>query len=543
MIRRKPPVPASYGQNSRLAWDPQVKKWVQRLEGDPKAKPGDLDEAQLSFIYAQVMQRRCEDFEPGLFERKMIETCPILTVPDMSDSIEDLGHIFQQPEIMSFWQSWRGPKAPKGPAPAYEGAKAVMAVLAMTGQTAHVNNAHERLVHTPGLKAVFESLGAGPLTIPAYKSLDRLFERLAGDDACRWLAMSANIELLKWLRAHHPNGRQVGRRLLVDASPIPAWVVQRSAGSKDDPGYQRREERLRKHAPHAGFRAYTYSAGGKDDLAPEAKVKISGAHKWWRGYYLAVIVDQATGLPLVWMLFDASVQETNAIVPLLSDLHRLWPDIDANLIAGDSAWGTNEICRMLEVDYGIAPIFRLKPSEVRKREWIPLQNGESRDGSIAAITYQGQVVCDVHRKPLAFSSDEQPSRRGLRPGQSTNEGAHRIRCACNHTSKAHPRACNKLSLRMQVNWHRLTRYPHHNAGNPERYAMRQAMLIRLNQVEGLFNRLKGGLHLGGSDSTRTRVRDRASYEALFSLGLVSMTALVVADVRLQLAETDASKAA
>jgi hypothetical protein len=86
---------------------------------------------------------------------------------------------------------------------------------------------------------------------------------------------------------------------------------------------------------------------------------------------------------------------------------------------------------------------------------------------------------------------------------------------------------------MSVNWHRLTRYPHHNSGRPELYAMRQAMLTRLNQVEGIFNRLKGGLLLGAGGSSRNRILDRGSLEAAFSLGCLSMTALSLASERIQ----------
>jgi hypothetical protein len=51
-----------------------------------------------------------------------------------------------------------------------------------------------------------------------------------------------------------------------------------------------------------------------------------------------VIADQLTGLPLVWTLIDAAEDEAQALVPLLRDLHELWPTIDADVIAGDSAY-------------------------------------------------------------------------------------------------------------------------------------------------------------------------------------------------------------
>lgn len=82
--------------------------------------------------------------------------------------------------------------------------------------------------------------------------------------------------------------------------------------------------------------------------------------KTWRGSYLAVILDQATGLPLVWTIFDAKEQETTAVVSLLSMLFELWPECPAKWIAGDSAFDTDEMCRVCEVEYGIHPIFQLR---------------------------------------------------------------------------------------------------------------------------------------------------------------------------------------
>lgn len=277
------------------------------------------------------------------------------------------------------------------------------------------------------------------------------------------------------------------------------------------------------------------TGSGKQDVDGSTRVRVdSRISKAWRGYYFAVIVDQATGLALVWMLFDAATQETSCLVPLLSDLHALWPDIGAEVIAGDSAFSTNATCRLVEVDYGIASAFRLDAADLAKRTYIPLKPDDSRGGSTAAITYSGQLVCDAHRKPLEFAGAERPSRGTLEPGRSSEEGKHRVRGLCRHTNDRHPRPCGKLILRMKVSWHRLTTLPHFADGNPEQHAFRLAMQARLNQVEGFFNRLKSGLHLGGEDETRTRILSRPTYEALFSLGSLSLTALAVADQRIAL---------
>jgi hypothetical protein len=91
--------------------------------------------------------------------------------------------------------------------------------------------------------------------------------------------------------------------------------------------------------------------------------------------------------------------------------------------------------------------------------------------------------------------------------------------------------CGRIGLKAAFHWTRLTYFPHHPNGNPERYAMRQAMLVRLNQVEGLFNRLKAGKFLGNEGAARTRVLDDVALEGLFSLACLSMTASLVAEQR------------
>ncbi len=62
---------------------------------------------------------------------------------------------------------------------------------------------------------------------------------------------------------------------------------------------------------------------------------------------------------------------------------------------------------------------------------------------------------------------------------------------------------------------------------------RQAMIDRLNGVEQLFQRLKGGKKLGTVGTDRSRIRELEKHEAMISLAFLSMTALTVADQRQQ----------
>ena len=177
------------------------------------------------------------------------------------------------------------------------------------------------------------------------------------------------------------------------------------------------------------------------------------------------------------------------------------------------------------VDYGIHPIFRLH--DERKKAQV---NGFSRDGSVVAFSEKGELICAAHRDDLPFVGFETPGRGKLYPGQrNEKEGGFRIRARCS-------KGCGDVSLRMKSDWSRLTAYPHHDHGSTakKRYAMRLALLTRLNGMEGIFNRLQSGWKLGTKGAGRTRIRDKAAHESIVSLALLSMTAATVADQRQQL---------
>jgi hypothetical protein len=129
---------------------------------------------------------------------------------------------------------------------------------------------------------------------------------------------------------------KIGKRLLIDGSAVPAWCQQWTR--QDDEALN---QQLRRFTPEAGHRSYQHTPKSKRDIEPGADL-ISTLTlqkvKSWRGYYVVAIFDQPTSLPLVWTVFDASHDEAPALVAVLSLLHKLWPDIDADVIAGDSAW-------------------------------------------------------------------------------------------------------------------------------------------------------------------------------------------------------------
>lgn len=325
-------------------------------------------------------------------------------------------------------------------------------------------------------------LGPAPkeLDLGSYKSVDRHLPALA--ESCVAAAQGARIELLRSLRDYHPD---VGKRLMIDGTDIPAWARQRAARGSDPVA----DLAFRKHTPDAGFRAYIRANGHKlpvqDSHSARQALRMQIA-KSWRGYYKVVIADQeSNGLPIVLSVFDAATDEAPSLVPLLSDLHRLWPDIEAADIAGDSAWDEDWACRVCEVDYGIHPIFRLHDTGGTRK----LGPEHSRDLSVGAIAADGQLVCSAHGSLLRHAGLDRPSRAGMNPGDSTPEGKFRIRAECRD-------GCGKLGLKASTDWSLLCHYPHHRDGRPELNAYREARLNTLGDIESCFQRFKSGRKLG-----------------------------------------------
>jgi hypothetical protein len=86
-------------------------------------------------------------------------------------------------------------------------------------------------------------------------------------------------------------------------------------------------------------------------------------------------------------------------------------------------------------------------------------------------------------------------------------------------------------LQAKHDWSLLTYLPHFKEGDPKRYALREALLTRLNAVESLYNRLEAGRLLGSDSGDRTRVLSMDTHESLISLAFLGMTALTVTEHR------------
>ena len=146
-------------------------------------------------------------------------------------------------------------------------------------------------------------------------------------------------------------------------------------------------------------------------------------------------------------------------------------------------------------------------------------------------TGDGRLICAHHGSECIQRSLDRPKRARLRPGQEDAEHKFRLQGQC--LKCARDGSGGQKSIRAMFDWSNFTYYPHHGEGRPDLYAYRQAMLVRLNQVESAFAALKADNRTGAAGTDRPRIRYPSTYQALLSLAHLGRAALVIADQRQQ----------
>lgn len=376
-----------------------------------------------------------------------------------------------------------------------------LAYVGMTGSSTHMNDIHTTLKHSLEIRRrltdlLEPGLGRGVPALPSYSSMLRGMYDAA--PAVSEAAIACNIDAF---RAIHEFVPSAGRVLLIDGTAAPAWCRQRSAA----PG-SAADRLLRARTPEAGARA----------------IKRGNSVDFWRGYYVVTVSDAATGLPLIWQTRDASRPEAEALPDLLVALFERWPELRPEYLGGDSAWGFDRWCELLEVNYGIHPVFHLRNTE-RRTQTFTGGNARSKIRSFDAF---GRPTCAVHGVPMDFDGCETPGRADLLPGQPSRAGAFRARFRCPGGGG------HRASLPMSTQWNRFTYLPHYAQGRPDLFALRAELLIqRGNRAESLHQRLKVGSRKATKGSDRLRLTDKATFEALLALGFLTMTGLALAQLR------------
>jgi hypothetical protein len=543
--RKRPELPKALGKRE---WDHDhdiqlaVKEQIAFLndEGsEPNLAPFTDDE--ITYILDQAERQTQFEFDPAQFRKAMEKTRPAMSMPKLSNLVYDLWLAVAQPEMLElFWPYWKaGDEGTRGPKASFLFTKAMLAMATFLGKSSHMLQNHAILASNAALRAVFEwteeqassAVGesAATLTAPSYKSSLKHIPRLSSESM--WLlAMRVNVLMV---RALHKLLKIKELRLLIDGTNIDAWCEQSYKGKTP-----KEETRRRGRTPRAAARVYY------GDQVNEEGVKVKTIKKFWRGYYLIALVDQATGRPVVWTLWNADWDEAKALKELLFRLLEFWPDAPVSMVVGDSAWDESWAYKLC-ADYGIHLIAHRTKHALSH---APVFLNPSQSKTVGAIDRTGLAYCRRHNpnrdkdgnmvceKPMKYSSCE--------------FGSKRIRFVCDHG----PDACGRLSLPMDIrgiggrkkddedsliSWKLLTYYPTTMDGRPDLQAMRVAMLARRNQVESLFSSLKVSAKVGLSGASRTRIIDFDSIRMMLSMAMLMRTAFALAAVRIEKGEFDA----
>jgi hypothetical protein len=556
MIRRDPPAPPPLNDlPERLVRSHQMKVWLRRLLDTPPDQivdTSDIDPILLGVLTEELMKRRDIDVSTTKLRKAMRKLTPILSVPQFTDVVGDTRALLSLPQMQAFWQDWTlyrntggrsGSHGERGPNAMARGVKAVLLTMASPGSTSLLNHAHGITERTAGLQDVYRDLmwtlygedGDPQFSVPAYRgAVAKHWKKLL--QKSRKAAIKANIEIIKQLReldqsTLRPGERsRVGRGLLVDGTMIVAWAQQWApARSLTDEERERMEEALRKYAPDATFCAYSQrSDGSKIEIEEDANLAGSvrrNTSKSWRGFLLCALVDQATGLPIIWTLIRNREYEGIALLTMLAELHELWPELDADWIAGDGLYDDDDLARICAQNYGINPIFRHNSRNSHRL-------GAAADGKpYDSLNKLGQPICRRHRKPMQYGEYTLPRRDGMRPGHATDVADFDVRMACVTDERANG-GSGPCGTRIRVDpsgdWSRIVKYPHHNT-HAERHAFRRAAEQRLNGIESAWAALKAAHGLGVAGAHRPRVRDMPVYEGLISLAFLQRAALTLWD--------------
>lgn len=330
-----------------------------------------------------------------------------------------------------------------------------------------------------------------PFKLPSYEQTMKQIRKIT--DGVPAAAVCANVEMMKAMHALHPESCRRGG---IDGTSAKAWV--RQIGKDITP---EEEKWIRRHSPNAGPRAYSRS--NKDGVIIST---------FWRGWYLVVLTDLATGLPLVWRLMDANMKEADAISFLLHDLYQLWPECPLEVIVGDNAWDDEPLIRECLVDYGVQLIARRSRVErLNKENDLLLFDSKG----ISKFMGTGVAYCRKHDVELVRAKCEFASREGLKPGESAPEHKFRVRYKCPLDDN-----CGGLRhLHMSRNWSALSPLPHRRkVGMEHLHAYRVRLDGSQESLRGRLQRLEARQEAGAgrrrSDADALRA-DRRSADVDF----------------------------
>lgn len=137
-----------------------------------------------------------------------------------------------------------------------------------------------------------------------------------------------------------------------------------------------------------------------------------------RGWYVLVIADIDSGVPIVWKTFPGTKQVQKGSIELVEQMYELWNDCPMEILVGDKEFSHGkEFSRRLIFNYGVHPIFPLRANHGKRHPY--------RDN-------KGVPFCDRHDrlmwwKQLAkFVPAKKRRAAGLEPGESSGTDTHMV---------------------------------------------------------------------------------------------------------------------
>lgn len=516
---------------------PMVKEAIERRKRNEPLGRDDFSELELFHIELEC-RRRDPGFDPFLFTKFWNELRPKLLAPAGEDKTPDLIKAWAQPEAEELFEKWWDREIRDRDAQSYEAAKALLLIAGSMSQ--NLREAHDDLQEKPRLREHFTRLvkltarfkrqpQVPPMLVGDYSAMTRLLGRLGRKFPM--IAMEQNIKIVRQLAEMFPD-YGIGREVAIDGTLIPYWCPQRSA-KVNGVLNEALERRFNRGYERIGFKAIGYDEDGQyNDSDPKKKRKKKP--KSCRGGLFVMLVDRASGLPLVAVLVAANTHEAHTLYELLPTLYALWPEIPLESIVADKLYDDRELHRFCEVNYGVHLTAIRRPSLATSTGKL---FNEKQSARIKSIDGSGVARCRAHDKQLMIEAIETPNRKalGLLPGEKAPESDFRVR----YTDKGQC-GCGRPTLKMEVDWSQLSYNPRNGFSlltrdDPgslpvlKRYNRRLALeAIGRNQSEAAFSSLKSGYGLGSLGSRRIRVGDDYVYETLIWAALITRSLKMLA---------------
>jgi hypothetical protein len=335
----------------------------------------------------------------------------------------------------------------------------------------------------------------GPSQSALYRSMEALLARRL-PQVCRHI----NVAMFRELASQtdeagnllHPDA---GKYLVVDGTLLEAHAPQRPARYDADGNPDDEHERLLR-----GRRTKAAYTGQKG--------------KALRGYKLMLISDLVTGLPLMFRLYPANVDERKACIDLLERLFAIWPDSTAEYLVGDALYDHDKTFAYdLVFRWALNPVF---PSHLPYDSKLPYTEHNQEEPGVHGVPCCRHGLMKVRDHDRWWGAKRR-AEAGIERGAHAPQVDARIRWVCAKGDKT----CGMRTTRPRDDARVYTYLP--RAGSHKRVAMREALLVRRNSIESIFAQLKGGGQ-GGPAQWRAFWAEDQEMEWLLYAGLLFITA-------------------